>query len=224
MLHPRVASLLGREQFVQRTPEWYSARRDLLTASDAASALDVKPYPSYRGSPRNELIRKKATDAPVQNMFVVHGQKYEDEARDWAAAALGETVMDVGLVRHAALPWLGASPDGVTATGKLIEIKCPLKRTIEPGVVPHHYYPQVQVQMETCDIDFTIFVQYKPACLSPDGKAFIDLVVIERDRAWFADNVERLRGCWEEFMAARATAKPVSHPLTLCEIKDDLYF
>lgn len=38
--------------------------------------------------------------------------------------ALGEVAWEVGLVVHPDLPWLGASPDGVTNTGRLIEIKC----------------------------------------------------------------------------------------------------
>lgn len=205
ILHPRTLALVGREQYVQRTPEWYSIRRELLTASDAASALDIKPYASYRGSSRAELMRKKLDNAPVDNMFVAHGQKYEDEARAWAASAMGETVLDVGLVRHDTLAWLAASPDGVTTSGKLMEIKCPLKRDIIPGRIPGHYWPQVQVQMECCDIDVTVFVQYKPASLRPDGRAFLDVVVVERDREWFRQHRPMLESFWEEYMAARVT-------------------
>lgn len=221
-MHPKTARLLEREQYVQRTAQWFEARRGLLTASDAASALNIKPYPSYRGSPRSELLARKSQNSFVQNMFVVHGQKYEDEARDWAAAAMGETVMDVGLVKHATLDWLGASPDGVTTSGKLVEIKCPLKRAIQPGTIPHHYMPQVQVQMEVCDIDQTIFVQYKPPCVSQDGKGFLDIVVIERDRDWFGRHQEQLRACWEEFMAL-PPCDDTGPPPSACRIVDSLY-
>lgn len=223
--HPKTAALLAREQFVQRTPEWLAARRELLTASDAASALDIKPYASYRGSSRAELLRKKVSDTPLNNMFVAHGQRYEDEARDLAMAVLGGRVYDVGLVRHATLPWLGASPDGVTDTGRLIEIKCPLKRTIVPGEVPHHYWPQIQVQMECCDVDSTVFVQYKPGGLQVDGRPVLDLVVVERDRQWFAANEHAMRSCWEEFMRLRregAVAEPPALPPT-CAIREDMY-
>lgn len=225
-MHAKTAKLLEREQYVQRSPEWFAVRRGLLTASDAAAALGVKPYASYRGSPKAELVARKAIDAPIANMFVVHGQKYEDEARDWAAAAMGETVVDVGLVRHSSLDWLAASPDGVTLSGKLVEIKCPLKRKIQPGVVPHHYVPQIQVQMEVCDIDFTIFVQYKPACVSETGQAFIDIVVVERDRAWFESHKHELHACWKEFMAAKAlvgSQEPPPDPPLVCLIEDALY-
>lgn len=238
-MHPGTARLLKREQWVQRTPEWYEARRDLITASEAASALGVKPFKSYRGDPREELMRKKVGNEPLENMFVTHGQKYEDAARDWAAAALGETVEEVGLVRHETLPWLGASPDGVTHRGRLMEIKCPMKRAIQPGVVPSHYWPQVQVQMECCDIDETIFVQYKPATLTADGRAFLDVVVVQRDRKWFEDHKDALHEFWVRYMAERAkqpsprpeTAAPgddntgtgTGNSSALCRVDDALY-
>lgn len=230
-MHPQTSALLAREQFEQRTPQWYAVRRDLLTASDAAAALDIKPFPSYRGSSRAELVRRKASpsDAPLVNMFVAHGQRYEDEARELAMAALGDTAYDVGLVRHAALPWLAASPDGVTASGRLVEIKCPLKRRIEPGCIPHHYWPQVQVQMECCDVDSTLFCQYKPGPLQPDGRPLLDIVVVERDRHWFQEHQGALRACWEEFMRVRedpqqqAQHHVVPAALPLCGIVDTLY-
>lgn len=202
-LHPRTAALLGRPQYVQRTAEWFEARRDMLTASDVAAALGIKPYPSYRGNIRQELLRKKVANKPLVSMFLTHGQRYEDDARDLMASAMGEVCYDVGLVRHPDVPWLGASPDGVTRSGKLVEIKCPLKRTIEPGVVPHHYYPQIQIQMEVADVDSTIFVQYKPPHLTPDNKPFMDIVVVERDRGWFEANKGALQSFWGEYQVAR---------------------
>ena len=47
----------------------------------------------------------------------------EDPVRERAMQAIGEVAWEVGLVVHPDLPWLGASPDGVTNTGRLIEIK-----------------------------------------------------------------------------------------------------
>ncbi len=216
-MHPRTVALLGREQWVQRTPEWFEARREMLTASDVASALGIKPYPSYRGNIRQELLRKKVANEPLVSMFVTHGQRYEDEARDLMASVMGEVCYDVGLVRHSEVPWLGASPDGVTHTGKLVEIKCPLKRAIQPGVVPHHYYPQLQIQMEVADVNSTIFVQYKPAHLMPHNTPFMDIVVVERDRQWFADHKASLQSFWDEYVAARTAAKHKRRRLDLGE-------
>lgn len=220
-MHPKVAALLQRPQWAQRTPEWYEIRRTLLTASDVAGALDIKPYASYTGSPRAALLQKKVENKPFSNIFTMHGQKYEDEARDMMASMLGEHVLDFGLLVHPDLPWLAASPDGITTTGKCVEIKCPLRRAIEPGVIPHHYMPQVQVQMAVCDLDSTLFVQYRPPHLNSDNKPFLDITVVERDRGWFEKHLPTMKTFFDEYMAALETYVPP--PPIPCTIVDTLY-
>lgn len=216
-MHPRVAELLQRPQWVQRTPEWYARRQDLLTASDAASALDIPPYKSFKGSSRQELLTKKLDNTPLKSLFLAHGVRYEPEACAKIAEALGEPILEFGLLVHPDLPWLGASPDGVTHSGKMIEIKCPLKRTIDPGHVPHHYYPQVQIQLEVCDLDIALFCQYKP-------DEMLDITVVERDRAWFQKHKDALYDFWEEFMQKRKTHVPsVPDPEPLCLVDPYLY-
>ena len=59
-LDPRVKRLFTLPSPAQRSEEWLAMRRGLLTASDAAAALDIKPYPSFAGSPRADLLKKKA--------------------------------------------------------------------------------------------------------------------------------------------------------------------
>lgn len=39
--------------------------------------------------------------------------------------------------------WLAGSPDGITASGKLLEVKCPMSRPIGDGTVPDYYLAQV---------------------------------------------------------------------------------
>ena len=79
---------------------------------------------------------------------------------------------------------------------------------------------QVQLQMEVCNIDQTIFCQYKPSKITR-GAPFMDLVVIERDRSWFADNIHKLHSFWKDYMAAKETyVPPAPIPTT---IVDGLY-
>lgn len=223
-LHPLVVDLFKRKQWTQRTPPWYEVRRGLITASDAAAALGVPPFKSFKGDPRKELLQKKLDNAPIFGMALVHGVKYEDEASEMAMRVLGETSFDFGLLVHKELPWLAASPDGITARGFAVEIKCPTKRKIVPGEIPHHYYPQVQCQMEVCDLPATYFIQYKPAYLNEDQRPFVDIVVIERDRRWFADNMGTLKSFWQELMDKRETHVPREIATeSLCSICDDLY-
>lgn len=214
--HPKVAELQLRQQWVQRTPEWYAKRRELLTASDVAAALDIPPYASYRGSSRADLLKKKIANKPLlYNTAIMHGVKHEDDARRLVEEAIGESIQEYGLLVHPQYPWLGASPDGVSSLGKMVEIKCPMRRHVVPGEVPHHYYPQVQVQLEVCDLDTALFVQYKPG-------EILDIAVVERDRAWFADNVDKLYSFFLEYQAGKDRYVPEEPPV--CLIDPGMYF
>jgi putative phage-type endonuclease len=224
-LHPATRKLFSREQFPQRTPEWFEARRGLITASDAAAALGIKPYKTYRGDPRADLLAKKLNDAPVQGMALAHGVKYEDAARDAAMAELGDTCYEFGLLVHPEHPWLAASPDGVTATGKCVEIKCPLRRKITPGgPIPEIYEVQVQLQLAVTDMETALFIQYQPAHVSETGQPFMDIQTVKRDREWFDRALPELKRFYDEYQAARASHVKVETPDTnVCLIVDSMY-
>lgn len=221
-LHPATRALFARPQWAQRTPAWYEVRKGLMTASDAACALGIKPFASYKGDPRADLLQKKLDNAPVQGMALVHGVKYEDEARDLAMERLGDTAFDFGLLVHPVHTWLAASPDGITASGLCVEIKCPLRRKITDEI-PSHYVPQVQIQMEVCDMEETVFCEYLPPHISPDGKPFLDIKRIKRDREWFAAALPKLHAFWAELMERRKTHAPQHIEPLSCLVDDELY-
>jgi len=219
-MHPAVPVLLARQQYEQRTPAWYEVRKGLMTASDAAGALGIPAYASQRNV-RESLLKQKVSGTFTGNHMTRWGQDHEDAVRDRAMAALGEEAFEVGLVVHPELPWLGASPDGVTNTGRLIEIKCPYRRKPIPYEVPHHYWPQIQVQLECTDLDQCYFVQWQPAHLACDGVEVFSITVVERDRAWFADHVNELKSFWEDLMKLRAEYVPPPPPT--CSMVANLY-
>ena len=146
--------------------------------------------------------------------------------------------MDFGLLVHREHGWLGGSPDGVTASGLLLECKCPLMRRIGDGSVPHHYWFQVQVCLEVCDLEEARFIQYRPASLTWPQPAEFVVTAVARDRAWFLEALPTLRAAHEEIQAARAAARatgelpPVPTPpapvrrakrSVECCVVDDLY-
>jgi putative phage-type endonuclease len=219
MLHPRVVDLFKKPQYAQRTPEWYEVRKTLMTASESSAALGIKPFAGFKVCPREDLLMKKLNIVPVVGMALEHGVKYETEAAELAMRILGERMFEFGLVVHDEYPWLAASPDGITARGYCVEIKCPLRRKIIPGEVPSHYYPQIQVQMEVCNMDFCYFIQYKPSFMNDGGKPFIDIAVVERDRAWFDARKDILLGFYTELMQRKKTHVPVTE---VASITDDV--
>ncbi len=74
IVDPRVKRLFTLPSPAQRSEEWLAMRRGLLTASDAAAALDIKPYPSFAGSPRADLLKKKAQQSIGIQTF--HGNSH----------------------------------------------------------------------------------------------------------------------------------------------------
>ena len=220
--HPQVERLLARKQWAQRTPEWYERRKTLMTASDAAGALGIPAFEGQRGDIRASLIHQKVYTTFKGNMFTRHGSENEDMVRDRLAEIVGDEPLEFGLLVHPTLDWLGASPDGIfRRSGSMIEIKCPYKRRIEPGHVPHHYMPQIQTQMEVCSLVTCYFVQWQPAHLSHSGQEIFDIVLVQRDPIWFETHCDALHEFWKDLMDARAAFVPPPPPKTA--IVDDLY-
>jgi putative phage-type endonuclease len=152
-IHPQVQRLLQIPKIEQKTPEWYEARHNLITASDFAQALGKGKFGTQK-----QLIMKKVepnTDTNAKsNIFFEWGNLFEPVACMVYAKMQNTRVHEFGLLQHPRHSYLGASPDGITDKGIMLEIKCPLKRKIEVGGdVPEQYYFQIQGQLDVCDLD-----------------------------------------------------------------------
>jgi len=195
------------DQIEQRTPEWYEARKHLLTASDVASALGQNPYQTAKKLMQNKVLNDSKFTG---NFATLHGQKYEDEARLLFSKLYNLETWDVGLFRHDTIRWLGGSPDGVASDGSLLEIKCPIKREIKHEI-PIYYYPQVQICMEVLNIHNCYFIQYKPGTIYQD--AILDVIEIPRSKEWFAEHFNTLETFWNTVLKHRLDIE--SYKLTL---------
>lgn len=227
-MHPHVARLLETPQYQQLSDEWFKVRKTLVTASIAAAALQIKPYDSFVGCPRETSIEQTVTSSFKGSVATRHGQKYEDHVRDMFGAIMGKRVYELGLIRHVdvhgpekGLEWLGVSADGITEHNELVEIKAPYRRTIIPGECPHHYWPQCQVQMECLDVDVCFFVEWQPDWLSRNGREVLNIVPIQRDRDWFLRHKDDFYRYFLDLKARRDSYVPP--PPRECLIRDGLY-
>ena len=150
-MHPQVKKLLEIPKIEQKTTEWYEARHNLITASDFAQALGKGKFGTQR-----QLIAKKVepnTDtSKTSNVFFEWGNLFEPVACMVYSKMHGTDVNEFGLLKHPRCDFFGASPDGITDDGVMLEIKCPLKRKIT-GDIPEQYYYQIQGQLDVCDLD-----------------------------------------------------------------------
>jgi putative phage-type endonuclease len=142
----------------QRTPEWYDLRKNRLTASDTAQAMGVGKFGS-----KEQLVQKKATgESGGFNIFtppLKWGTMFEAMATRCYSQRHGDIMIhEFGLIPHPNLHCYGASPDGITELGIMIEIKCPYRRKIT-GEVPSYYELQMQGQLSVCELYECDFIE-----------------------------------------------------------------
>ena len=145
-------------QVQQRSPEWYELRKNRLTASDMAQAMGKGKFGN-----RSQLVKKKAfpedatfnaNAAPLQ-----WGVMFEPIAsRSYSQRMNDMIIYDFGLIPHPTLDCFGASPDGISELGIMVEFKCPWRRKID-GNVLEQYEIQMQGQMAVCELEECHFVE-----------------------------------------------------------------
>jgi putative phage-type endonuclease len=199
-MNPKVKALIEQDYEDQKSVAWLKRRGTMLTASDVATAIGENPYER----PSNLVLKKCGHGIPFEgNDATRHGEKYEPIARDVYASERNENVHELGLVVHPVHSWLGGSPDGVTDTGILLEIKCPMSRKIE-NKVPRHYLPQIQILLEVLDLEVCDFIQYRPEPYE------YQVTRVARDREWFRQKLPIMKAFWDEVLHKRENG--------LCEI------
>lgn len=185
---PEVLKLLeiNKKMPMQRTKEWYELRSKIITASPAAAYLKITDYElqlAKKGvvcmdtngrqlkeewvgkkfcncfSSHKLEIERKCCDVPwFTNKYLKHGIKYEPVICNIYQKLENKKVLDFGIMPHHTLKWLGASPDGITTDGEMIEIKAPTRDKLTKEIILQ-YWIQMQLQMEVCDLNVCYFIE-----------------------------------------------------------------
>lgn len=156
---------------LQSDPAWATARLGHVTASRIADVV-AKTKTGWGASRANyaaELIAERLTGAPAErftNDAMRWGVETEAHARAAYEFRTDATVGPSAFVKHFAIDWAGASPDGFVGDNGLVEFKCPNTAThidtLLSGVVPEKYRLQMQWQMACADKGWCDFVSFDP--------------------------------------------------------------
>ena len=154
----------------QGSEEWFAARVGALSASRVFDILPGKRggYLSGRENLMFELLTERLTGAKeqmYQTPAMIHGVETEPIARAVYEAMTGETITEVGFIKHPTIPGLGASPDGILSDGLGgIEIKCPNTKThvqtLATGYIKPQYVAQCQLGMACTGRTYWMFVSF----------------------------------------------------------------
>ena len=170
----RIVEIKKIPQAEQKSVEWLEQRKECLTATAIAIAIDEDSH----NSPAKLLLDKCGRcPAFTENPAVHHGKKYEEIASMYYGFRNNIKVAEYGMILHSEHRFIGASPDGIcekeakdgvnlsTLVGRLLEIKCPYSRKIkmtgrlDGDICPHDYYVQVQTQLFVTELDECDFLQ-----------------------------------------------------------------
>lgn len=175
--------------YVQGSAEWLAMRKDKIMASDAPVIDGVSPYATpYK------LWEQKLGLATIepQSFAMRRGLALEDQARQELEKKTGLFFLPQ-VVFHKEIKWMGCSLDGIDPEGRHIaEIKCPNKEDHSialSGRVPEKYIPQLQHQMEVCQVDMSYYFSF-------DGKEGV-LVIIYRDDNYIKKLIKKEENFWE---------------------------
>lgn len=141
---------------IQKSEEWYNARQTLITASDFGQCLGVGKFGTVKDIYRKKCGYEEDTisfKAPME-----WGNKYEEVACKIYQHLMNVKVDEFGLIRHPKISHIGASPDGISEYGIMLEIKCPWKRK-NKNEIPEQYYYQIQGQLEVCDLEECDYIE-----------------------------------------------------------------
>ena len=162
----KIRHLEGLEQPVQRTPEWYEFRNNLLSASSLSKVFGSEAQV-------NSIIYEKCSpvdpNAPNFSKTNINspahwGVKYEPVTVLIYEDLFHTNVGEFGCIRHPQYHFIGASPDGINVDpsssryGRMLEIKNIYNRDIT-GIPKEEYWVQTQIQMEVCDLDYCDFME-----------------------------------------------------------------
>lgn len=130
----------------QQSKEWHEYRNTRVMASDIPSLMGV----GY-STPKKLFEQKKNPSlSTYENDAMRRGKELEADAREWAEGELG-TKFSATVVESIECPMFGASLDGLSELGTILEIKCPgyqvYKEFVKNGTVPKVWYYQIQWQL-----------------------------------------------------------------------------
>lgn len=163
----------------QDSQEWLDKRRDCIGASDApiimGKSIWTTPY---------VLWKRKLGLEPEQklNDAMLEGKYKESSARIEFVRQTGIEVFPKVFI-HDNLNWMMASLDGISKDGRIaVEIKCPKNGRLYDEV-PEIYMPQLQHQMEVCNLDKIYLFSFN----GTNGK----MLLVNRDQEFITDMIEK---------------------------------
>jgi len=157
----QLAELMKVDKVDQRTQAWYDMRENMITASSFAQGLDKAKFGTQKEFLLNKCYPGYAKTLDHWCPPLKWGIMYEPVAIDIYQKRNHVKLHEFGLLKHEKIEYFGASPDGITEDGIMLEIKCPFRRKIVEGEFPIQYFYQMQGQLDVCKLEECDYLECK---------------------------------------------------------------
>ena len=140
--------------------EWLEKRKDFITATDLPVIMGVSKFKKIE----DLYWEKKGAKETFVSGLMKRGTELEPEALRYFEDHMNELFVPMFVISKK-IPWAAATLDGWNPDGTFVEINCPGEKDHQSaikGIVPKHYYPQVQWQMMVTDEDKMYYCSYHP--------------------------------------------------------------
>ena len=177
----------------QRTENWFNARKGRITGSRVGAILGLSPWMNQSDVLRSMVREFHGLDSETSaNPATDHGNNNEQRALLAFMRETGLGVEQCGFFPYGEV--MGASPDGLTSDGGVLELKVPFglrneqQAKFKPLADQPHYACQVQMEMLAAGRGHAYFAQY----VAPKGDPLahdyvpeqINIERVEADPEW----------------------------------------
>ncbi len=183
---------MASEIIPQRSAEWHAQRKMRITGSRIGAILGLSPWQKADDVLRAMVREYHGAESEFKgNIATEHGNHHETAALLCFMRKTGLQVEQCGFFEYG--DRMGASPDGLTSDGGVLELKVPygLRKggEFKPLAEQPHYFAQLQMEMLSTGRKHGYFAQYRAPHGDPlDHEYMPEAIQIEKvalDEAWF---------------------------------------
>lgn len=212
----------------QKSKPWHDEKLNHLSGSEIGILLGCNDYDT-----EDDLFRLKCNLMPpkLTTEAMAHGNLFEHTVGDIYSKQRREVCFELGFIEHQFYRYLGVSPDLVTLSGKLIEIKAPFRKRVYPTLSVEQminwmpsYWHQCQMQAAVIGLDKLDFVRYGVAP-NPNHlyKSQFTVTEVPVDHDWLRVNEPTFRRFWQKVLDYRA-ANPTWRDRVWTEEEQKAYY
>lgn len=191
----------------QRTAEWQQQRTMRITGSRVGAILGLSPWQKPKDVMREMVRQYHGAPSEFNAQFVAdHGVFNEQRAMLCFMRETGLQVEECGFFEYG--DRMGASPDGLTSDGGVLELKVPYSLRnggeFKSLAEQPHYAAQVQMEMLATGRKHAYFAQY----IAPKGDPLaldyvpeqISIEKVAINESWIDENLPTIEGFYEQLL------------------------